>query len=125
MQPNIKGLSIALSSTIVLLYTAYSFSQTGAPQSDCPTVEDCCAQGDCANTGNDTPLDTRKPRDNLNFPHFPEKLCAFKKSSWIPHNVDADFVNALKEHNQLPQARRLFDILSWQTFLAVNGAFDN
>jgi hypothetical protein len=57
------------------------------------------------------------PDGNPNFPDFPHGQFAAQ----IPHDVD----NIFLLHNQDSEVRqRLFDILSWQTFIALNWPID-
>jgi hypothetical protein len=41
-------------------------------------------------------------------------------SSQLPYDVDVPTVRMLDDQNQIEQAQRLFDILSWQAFIALN-----
>ena len=54
-----------------------------------------------------------------NLSHFPSP-----PSSRLPFDVDVALVRQLDAAGRVPEAQRLFDILSWQTFLALNWPAD-
>jgi hypothetical protein len=120
-----KNLMVTAASLIAVIIGGFYFYITGnvgsQPQ-ELPSATPVTLKTH-ANVAEGTPtaeVSPKHPVDNPDFPNFPTG----ELSPEIPHDVDILFQNYLDDSNNAADSQRLFDIFSWQAFIAVNWPAD-
>ena len=63
---------------------------------------------------------TKDSTENISYLQFPDTL-----SAYTPYDVDINLENELLKADKLPEAQRIFEILSWQMFISLNWPLDS